>query len=292
MPGGTVAGFVVREDNGTFRPLLHPIDRVSGIRYRLLPMTRAVLAELFTPDEARYHLEILARELRFPDGVRLMSEPSTYHGGRQQLFRRADTAANVGREIGLQYMHAHLRYAEAMATAGDADALWWALQVANPVALTATVPHAAPRQSNVYFSSSDADFPDRLEAAARWNELRTGGVAVRGGWRLYSSGPGLYLHAIRAALLGVRESFGDVVFDPVLPRSLDGLVARLRLHGRAVEIRYHVTGAVHGPSRVRVNGAPVPLETPEPNPYRIGGWRVPVAKLALGDATNAIEIDL
>ena len=292
MPGGTVAGFVVREDDGTFRPLLHPTDRVTGIRYRLLPMTRAVLAGLFTPDEARHHLEIVARELRFPDGVRLMSEPSAYHGGPQRLFRRADTAANVGREIGLQYVHAHLRYAEAMARVGDADALWWALQVVNPVGLTATVPHAMPRQSNVYFSSSDADFPDRLDAAVRWPELRTGGVAVRGGWRLYSSGPGLYLHAIRAALLGLRESFGDVVFDPVLPRSLDGLIARLQLHGRAVEIRYRVRGAAHGASRITVNGAPVPLETREDNPYRLGGWRVPAARLALSETTNAIEIDL
>jgi CRISPR-associated protein Csx3 len=292
MPGGTVAGFVVREDDGTFRPLLHPADRATGIRYRLLPMTRAVLAGLFTPAEARHHLDIVARELRFPDGVRLMSEPSAYRGGRSRLFRRADTAANVGREIGLQYVHAHLRYAEAMARVGDAEALWWALQVANPVGLTATVAHAAPRQSNVYFSSSDADFPDRVEATARWNELRTGGIAVRGGWRLYSSGPGLYLHAIRAALLGVRESFGDVVFDPVLPRSLDGLVARLRLHGRPVEIRYRVRGAGHGASRITVNGAPVPLETREDNPYRSGGWRVPAAALALADTTNAIAIDL
>ncbi|HEX3177649.1 MAG TPA: amylo-alpha-1,6-glucosidase [Methylomirabilota bacterium] len=292
MPGGTVAGFVVREDDGTFRPLLHPTDRVTGIRYRLLPMTRAVLAELFTPDEARHHLDIVARELRFPDGVRLMSEPSAYHGGRQRLFRRADTAANVGREIGLMYVHAHLRYAEAMAKTGDADALWWALQVANPVGLTATVPHAAPRQSNVYFSSSDADFPDRLEAAARWSELRTGDVAVRGGWRLYSSGPGLYLHAIRAALLGVRESFGEVVFDPVLPRSLDGLAARVRVYGRPVEIRYRVRGGGQGPSRITVNGARIPLETREANPYRPGGWRVPVTRLALTDATTAIEIEL
>jgi CRISPR-associated protein Csx3 len=292
MPGGSVAGFVVREADGAFRALLHPTDRVTGIRYRLLPMTRAVLAGLFTPDEARHHVDIVARELRFPDGVRLMSEPSAYHGGRQRLFRRADTAANVGREIGLMYVHAHLRYAEAMAKVGDARALWWALQVANPVGLTASVAHAAPRQSNVYFSSSDADFPDRLEAAARWSELRTGGVAVRGGWRLYSSGPGLYLHAIRAALLGVRESFGDVVFDPVLPRSLDGLVARLLLHGRPVEIRYRVRGAGHGPSRITVNGAPIPLETREENPYRAGGWRVPVTELALAGTANAIEIDL
>ena len=122
--------------------LLHPTDTATGIRYRLLPMTRAVLAELFTPDEARRHLDIVARELRFPDGVRLMSEPATYHGGRERLFKRADTAANVGREIGLQYVHAHLRYAQAMAKVGDADALWWALQVCNPVGLSAIVSNA------------------------------------------------------------------------------------------------------------------------------------------------------
>jgi CRISPR-associated protein Csx3 len=293
MPGGTVAGFVVREEDGASRALVHPTDHVTGIRYRLLPMTRAVLAELFTPDEARHHLDIVARELKFADGVRLMSEPSTYHGGRERLFKRADTAANVGREIGLQYVHAHLRYAEAMAKVGDADALWWALQVANPVGLTDVVPNAAPRQSNVYFSSSDADFADRLEAAARWNELRAGRVAVRGGWRLYSSGPGLFLHKVRAALLGVRESFGDVVFDPVLPRSLDGLVARLTLHGRTVDVRYRVRGAAHGASRIAVNGSDVTLDARERNPYRAGGWRVPAAKLALRDGTvNTIEIEL
>jgi hypothetical protein len=48
-------------------------------------------------------------------------------------------------------------------------------------------------------------------------------VVVRGGWRLYSSGPGLFLHTVRACLLGVREAFGDVVFDPGLPHSLDGV---------------------------------------------------------------------
>jgi CRISPR-associated protein Csx3 len=293
MPGGTVAGFLVHEADGSVRALLHPTDRVTGIRYRLLPMTRAVLAELFTADEARAHLDIVARELRFPDGVRLMSEPSPYHGGCERLFRRADTAANVGREIGLQYVHAHLRYAEAVAKVGDADALWWALQVANPVGLVNVVPHASARQSNVYFSSSDADFGDRLEAASRWQDLRRGAVSVRGGWRLYSSGPGLYLHAIRSALLGVRESFGDVVFDPVLPRALDGLVARLRLAGRPVELRYRVRRAACGPSRITVNGVPVTPDAREANPYRAGGWRVAAPRLGLSDTVaNAIEIEL
>ena len=34
------------------------------------------------------------------------------------------------------YVHAHIRYGEAMAVLGEADALWEALQVANPVAVT------------------------------------------------------------------------------------------------------------------------------------------------------------
>jgi 1,2-beta-oligoglucan phosphorylase len=195
----------------------------------------------------------------------------------------------VGREIGLQYVHAHLRYADTMAKVGDADALWWALQVVNPVGLAAVVPNVAPRQSNVYFSSSDADFPNRVEAAARWNELRSGRVPVRGGWRLYSSGPGLFLHTVRAALLGVRESFGDVVFDPVLPRSLDGLTARVTLDGRPVELTYRVREAVSAPSRIVVDGSPVPLDTREDNPYRRGGWRVPAARLA---RAGRVEIEL
>jgi len=249
---------------------------------------------LFTPEEARRHLEIVARELRFPDGVRLMSEPVPYHGGCTRLFQRAETAANVGREIGLQYVHAHLRYAEAMAKAGDAEALWWALQAVNPVGLTEIVPHAGSRQSNVYFSSSDADFADRLEAAARWNELRTGRIAVRAGWRLYSSGPGLFLHKVRTCLLGIRESFGDVVFDPVLPSRLDGLIAHLTLLARPIEVRYRVRDRSVAPAGIVVNGERLTLTARENNPYRVGGWRVTAEDLSplLNRERNTIELAL
>ena len=118
-------------------------------------------------------------------------------------------------------------------------------------------------------------------------------LAVRGGWRLYSSGPGLFLHKVRACLLGVRESFGDVVFDPVLPRSLDGLTARLTVNGRTVDVRYRVRTAPFGVSRVTVNGAPLPLAAREHNPYRVGGWRVPAATLSslLDRDVNVIEVE-
>ena len=291
---GTVAGFLVTSPAGPWRPLLHPTDAVTHIRYRLLPMTRSILAELFTPDEARHHLDLIERELLFPDGVRLMSEPSTYRGGVERLFKRAETAANVGREIGLQYVHAHLRYAEALAKVGDAERLLTALQVVNPVDLTSVVPHAAPRQSNVYFSSSDADFPDRYEAAKRWSELHTGHVAVRGGWRLYSSGPGLFLHKVRACLLGVRESFDEIVFDPVLPRRLDGLVAETTLCGCVVELHYHVKNSSHSPTSLAVNGAALPHLGLDANPYRSGGLRISRSALAaaLTAPMNRLDIEL
>lgn len=292
MPDGIVAGFLVHEPDGSFRPLLHPRDRITGIRYRLLPMSRAILAGLFTRDEARRHAAIIEEALWFPDGVRLMSEPAAYHGGLERLFRRAETAANVGREIGLQYVHAHLRYAEAMARLGDAARLWRALQLVNPVGLEQVVTAAAPRQANVYFSSSDADFADRIEAARRWGELRAGRVAVRAGWRLYSSGPGLFLHKVRCCLLGVRESFDAVVLDPVLPPELDGLTADLTLFDRPVRLTCRVGPGAAGPVTVTVNGR-IPRGTePEPNPFRIGGLRVPAAELRalLREAGNRIEV--
>jgi CRISPR-associated protein Csx3 len=294
LPGGTVAGFLVHEGDGRFRPLLHPSDRVTGIRYRLLPMTRSVLAELLTPAEAAHHAALIEAELSFSDGVRLMSEPAIYQGGLEKLFKRAETAANVGREIGLQYVHAHIRYAEAMAKVGDADRLWQALQVVNPVGLERVVPGAVARQSNVYFSSSDADFADRVEAAARWSELRAGRVPVRGGWRLYSSGPGLYLHKIRSCLLGLRESFGDVVFDPVLPRNLDGLTAETHLLGRSVQLHYRVKAGTSAPTAITVNGTRLTGTRREQNPYRPGGLSVAGSELAalLRPADNRIEIEL
>jgi CRISPR-associated protein Csx3 len=294
LPGGVVAGFLVTEPGGHFRPLLHPTDRVTGIRYRLLPMTRSILAELFTPAEATRHALLIEQELRFSDGVRLMSEPAVYQGGLERLFKRADTAANVGREIGLQYVHAHIRYAEAMAKLGDADRLWCALQVVNPVGLALVVPTAVARQSNVYFSSSDADFADRVEAADRWPELRAGRVPVRGGWRLYSSGPGLYLRNIRMCLLGVRECFSDVIFDPVLPRSMDGLTADLHLLGRPVRLVYSVKSRTFTPTAVTVNGTPLVGGTLDANPYRTGGLRFagPVLAALLRPTGNRIEIQL
>ena len=268
MPDGIVAGFALLRGNG-FKPLLHPRDSASGIQYRLLPMTRGILSGIFDPAEARTHRELIREHLRFPDGVRLMNRPVAYSGGIPRRFQRAETAAYFGREVALQYVHAHLRYAEAMARLGDADETWWALQTVNPAGLAARLPCAAPRQANVYFSSSDGDFPDRYEAMARFDELRDGRRMVKAGWRLYSSGPGLYLHKVRRCLFGIWETYDRMTWDPMLPPPLAPCRLSMRLEGRETDVRY----AIQPAPAILVNGR-VPASTaPAPgNPYRAGGF--------------------
>lgn len=220
---GTVAGYAIFEP-GHDRPeiLIHPSDKRTGLTYSLLPMKRAIIAGLFTPEQTAHHLEIIREHLLFPDGARLMDRPVTYRGGPERIFRRAESAANFGREIGLMYTHAHLRYGEAMAALGEADALWDALLKVNPVAVTEHLGTASLRQRNTYFSSSDAAFPDRYAASAEWSRVKAGAIAVDGGWRIYSSGPGLYTNVLVRLAFGRRRHFGTEVSSPLLPKRLKG----------------------------------------------------------------------
>jgi cellobiose phosphorylase len=198
MPDGTVAGYAVfKPDRGAPDYLLHPRDRITGVSYSLIPMTRGIIGGLFTPEQARHHLELIRAHLLFPDGARLMDRPIAYRGGLEMIFRRAESAAFFGREIGLAYTHAHLRYCEALGVMGDEDGLRAGLRLANPVTVTEDALTASPRQRNAYFSSSDAAFPDRYRASAEWERLRGQAVAADGGWRVYSSGPGMFLRLDR-----------------------------------------------------------------------------------------------
>lgn len=254
-----------------------------------IPMIRGILSGLFDSEHVRTHLEIIRTHLRFPDGVRLMDRPVRYTGGISTQFQRAETAAYFGREVSLQYVHAHLRYAEAMARIGDADETWWALQTVNPLGLCERLPNALPRQANVYFSSSDADFPDRYEAEKRFEDLRNGTVGVRAGWRLYSSGPGLYLHKVRCALLGIREYYDEIHFDPMLPRAADGLTVTLNHEGANTTIRYVTADE----PAVRINGRDLATRPHTADPYRCRGMILDrkAYRNALDKKGNHVEID-
>jgi cellobiose phosphorylase len=230
---GTVAGYALFDpDREEPELLLHPSDTRTGLSYSLLPMSRGIIAGLFTPEQAQHHLRLVREHLLFPDGVRLMDQPVAYRGGPERVFRRAESSSFFGREIGLMYVHAHLRYGEAMATLGEAEALWQALRVANPIAVSDLLAHASPRQRNAYFSSSDAAFDDRYQASAEWQRVKAGEVAVDGGWRIYSSGPGLYTNLLLRHALGIRRHFGERIAQPTLPRAAGRVVLEMTIDGR------------------------------------------------------------
>ena len=269
LSDGVLAGYVQFTDDGGIRYLLHPRDDTTGIHYSSLGMIHAILEDLLTPAQAREHLLLIRTHLSAPDGVRLFDRPMAYHGGRQRLFQRAETATFFGREIGLMYTHAHLRFAQALAHVGDADGFFHALCQANPIAVASVVPRATLRQANCYYSSSDAAFVDRYQASAEYARVAQGTIDLDGGWRVYSSGAGISLSLIMRRFLGLSRE-GDVLrVDPVIPAALDGMRVTMRLAERPIEIEYRIAHPGCGVKQLLLNGRPLPF-TAAPNPHRPG----------------------
>ncbi|MGM9972830.1 MAG: GH36-type glycosyl hydrolase domain-containing protein, partial [Clostridiaceae bacterium] len=286
---GIIPGFIYFEDENNIEYMLHPEDKKTGINYRLLPMTRSIISELVDEEQANKNINTIKEKLTFPDGVRLMNRPANYEGGVIKFFQRAEQAANVGREIGLQYVHAHIRYIEAMCKAGRPEDAWKGLFTINPINLKDEVENAELRQSNTYFSSSDGDFKDRYDFQKNFHKLMEGEVKVKGGWRIYSSGPGIYLNQLITNVLGIRFENMDLVLDPVIPKDLDGLEFEYIIYEKRVKLVYRVAdGKIKG---LRINGQDTSFQSHK-NLYRSSGVRVKKEDIEekLTSELNTIEI--
>lgn len=268
-----IPGFLYLEEGKEPVWMIHPEDKDTKINYRLIPLTRSVIAELVSKEQAKRNFEIINSHLLHPDGVRLMSEPAHYAGGVSTHFKRAEQAANFGREVGLQYVHAHIRYIESLAKIGDASA-WHMLEIINPINIKEVVPNAALRQSNTYFSSSDAAFLDRYQAQNEFSRVKEGTIPVKGGWRIYSSGPGIYLHQLISAVLGIRQIKDTFIFDPILPAELDGLECHIELDNYALDITYELAEK----AGILVDGEKQLVENAA-NLYRTGAMILPKKNL-------------
>jgi 1,2-beta-oligoglucan phosphorylase len=293
LPDGVLTGYAVFDGAADIRYLLHPRDATTGVRYSSLAMIHAILEDLLTPDQTRAHLEIIDRELTGPDGVRLFDRPMPYHGGPQRIFQRAESATFFGREIGLMYMHAHLRYAQALAHVGRADGFFRALCQADPIGIRAVVPTATLRQANCYYSSSDAAFADRYQARAQYERIRSGAVPLDGGWRVYSSGAGIALALTLRRFLGLTWESRALCIDPVMPAALDGMQVMTSVRGHPLEVTYRVGASGCGVSAIVLNGQKLAFAR-EANPHRPGAARVAAATVLerLSRTRNTLAIDL
>ena len=291
MVDGVLAGYGLFDDAGAIEHLVHPTDRRTGLKFSILPMIHAIAGDLLDPADATAHLRLIDKKLTGPDGGRLFDRPVRYAGGPMRIFQRAEASTFFGREIGIMYTHAHLRYAEALARVGDADAFLRALALANPIGATERIPSARPRQSTTYFSSSDAVFVDRYAAEQGYAGVLDGSVALEGGWRVYSSGPGIYLRLVVENLWGIRQRADRVEIDPVLPSGLDGLRVTVPLaSGALLRLRYAVGARGHGPTSVRVDDVELGTE-PLTNPYRAAGVSVSATQVtAVAVAGREMEV--
>lgn len=270
---GVLAGLAYFGDGKGPELLIHPRDRRTGLSYSLLPMVHAIINDMLSPAEAEKHLEIIRRHLHGPDGARLFDHPVAYHGGPARLFQRAETSSYFGREIGLMYTHAHLRYCEALARHGDAGEFLVELSRMNPIGMRDLVGPAAMRQSNCYYSSSDAAFSDRYQASADYDQINKDEVMLEGGWRVYSSGAGIAARLIMQCFLGLRPEAHALVIDPVIDPALGTLEIRVQLFGCPMLVSYRMRQRGFGPVGIHLNGRALPF-TREANPYRTGGARI------------------
>jgi 1,2-beta-oligoglucan phosphorylase len=191
------------------------------------------------------------------------------------------------------YMHAHLRYAQALAHVGEAERFFHALCQANPLGIRSLVSSATLRQANCYYSSSDAAFEDRYQASVEYRRVMQGTIALDGGWRVYSSGAGIALGLIARRFLGISCEAATLHVDPVIPPALDGLRVEMSLLGHRTEVAYRIKGSGCGVHGVTLNGHSLPFTTAA-NPHRRGGAAIARAAvmqhLAAGANTLIVEV--
>ncbi|RJR23807.1 MAG: hypothetical protein C4582_04925 [Desulfobacteraceae bacterium] len=288
---GTIAGFAYFREDGCVDYLLHPRDKSTGISFRLLPMIHAVINDLLTEEDAERHLRLISDNLLGVDGARLFDRPMVYRGGVMRNFQRAESASFFGREIGLMYTHAHLRYAEALAHYGDSEGFFHALCQVNPAGIQHIVPTATRRQSNCYYSSSDAAFLDRYEAIENYSKVRSGEIPLDGGWRIYSSGPGIWTRIVVQCFLGVRREKSELLFDPVIPKFLDGMMAEIEVEGLRLGLTYRIEKKGSGTKMIKIEGREIPFER-RSNPYRTGAAEIKFADLRSRGEKPTIKIEV
>lgn len=233
-----IGGFIYFKNKFEISHFIHPSDEKTGISYRLLPMTRSIISEIVDLNQGIINEKLISEHLTFNDGVRLMDKVPKYKGGVCEIFKRAEQASNVGREISLQYVHAHIRFIEAMCKLGKNEKVWEGLYKINPINIKEFVKNSDYRQSNCYFSSSDGNFLTRYDFENRFEDLKNGSVKVKGGWRIYSSGPGIFIGNLISNVIGIREEKDRIIFDPILPEKSENFMVKYKILGRDVEIFY------------------------------------------------------
>jgi len=125
---------------------------------------------------------------------------------------------------------------------------------------------------------------DRYQAKKEFNRIKSVSIAVKGGWRLYSSGPGIYINQMISNVFGIRLYHQDLILDPVIPKKLDGLVLTYHFNQKPIENHYH-----YGKEDVMLNQVHVPFEFVEQK-YRHPG--ILISNRMISQIKEPIRLDV
>ena len=273
---GVLPGYGLFTDDGASSRCSTRGTRGPGCAYSLLPMIHAIADDLLTPDEARHHLDLIARApARAGRGAAVRPAGRATPADRCSVFQRAEASTFFGREIGLMYMHAHLRYAEALARVGDGRGLLRALALAQPVGIDRPGPRPPGRGSR----PATTPPPTRRSPTATPPTSTTAGIAD-------GSGPaGRRLAGVLLRARPVRPAAGAAPARAAGARGSRSRSTRcwtptwtawscgFRCSGGAVRCGYTVGPPGTGSVAVRA-GSRALRHKPLTNPYRDGGVSV------------------
>ncbi|MEZ9938360.1 cellobiose phosphorylase, partial [Vibrio breoganii] len=103
-----------------------------------------------------------------------------------------------------------------------------------------------------------------------FDKVKAGEVSVKGGWRIYSSGPGIYLNQLISNVFGLRFERGNLVLDPIVSSRLGTVSMDYEVEGKAVKVVITSAEGQYTPKTIQLNGVDVPFELQQ-NRYRTGG---------------------
>ena len=132
------------------------------------------------------------------------------------------------------------------------------------------------------------------EADERYEELKEGKITLKGGWRIYSSGPGIYIGIDCFALTWFAvPNLEKTIIDPVIPKSLDGFSASIDYKDFPLTLNFSVKESEYHPKNININGKAIHFSY-EDNQYREGGAVIPTESFLelLNKNENNIKIQL
>ena len=168
----------------------------------------AIIGGLFTPEQTRHHLGLIREHLLFPDGARLMDRPS-------RLSRRPgdDFPARRIRGVLRPRNRPHVCACASALCRGDGRArrisrrCWTRSTSSIRSRSTERLANAlaAPAQ-RLISAAATRPFPTAISASAEWERVKAGAIAVDGGWRIYSSGPGITVSHVDSARIRIAPA--------------------------------------------------------------------------------------